>query len=132
MLLSKFKEIPDSETTGGLGFLGNKIKDSKKYNQSCQKILSLIKNFLEEEEEAPLPVEEPLKEFKREEKETAETETKPKTKNEDFKLFNQFYKLKVESKPTRLNKINLGKKQSSKIKIDKPPINEHSYSYKSK
>lgn len=129
MLLSKFREIPDSESTNGLGFLGNKLKDHKKYNQSCYKIVSLIKSFLEEEQIEP---EEPEKEFKREEKETAETETKPRTKNEDFKLFNQFYKLKVESKPTRLNKINLGRTHNSKIKIDKAPINEQGYSYKSK
>ena len=129
MLLSKFKQIPDSESTNGLGFLGNKIKDHKKYNQSCSRIVSLIKNFLEEERAEPEELE---KEFKQEEKETAETESKPKTKNEDFKLFNQFYKLKVEHKRTRLNKINLGRNYSSKIQIDKPPINEQSYSYKSK
>lgn len=85
MLLSKFRQIPEDEPVRTVSTFNNGVNDSKKYNNSCLKIVKLIKTFLEEER---VNVEEVEKDYKIEEKETAETESKISKEEDGFKLFN--------------------------------------------
>jgi len=108
----------------------NKLPSSPTYKESCQKIVFLVKEFLEEEN---------TPEKYKAEKETAVTDSLSKGDRKDeevFRLFNQNYTLRVKKDNLKgINKIRLARTQSThkKKEIKSNTIHgENSYSYKSK
>lgn len=104
LLLSKFQTVSDSTS-------------SSSHQESCLKIVSLIKNFLVEEqksEEKKRKDEEEIEQEQEPEKERGRSEGR--SRDQGFQLFNQNYVLRIERADTRLNQIKLGRTKSTNYK----------------